>query len=100
MFEPSCILVTGGAGFIGSNFIRWILRRAPRVRVINLDLLTYAGNLESLEDITKDHGPNGDGRYRFVQGDVRDLEAVTHALQDTDCVVHMAAESHVDRSIM
>ncbi len=100
MFEPSCILVTGGAGFIGSNFIRWVLHRAPHVRVINLDLLTYAGNLESLEDVTEHHGARGDGRYTFVQGDVRDLGAVTQALRGVDCVVHMAAESHVDRSIM
>jgi dTDP-glucose 4,6-dehydratase len=94
MFEPSCILVTGGAGFIGSNFIRWALRRDARVRVINFDLLTYAGNLESLEDVANDT------RYHFVQGDVRDLDAVTRVLRDADCVVHMAAESHVDRSIM
>jgi len=107
MFEPSCILVTGGAGFIGSNFIRWVLRRAPGVRVINLDLLTYAGNLESLEDVTEAHGPRGDGRYHFVQGDVRDLDVVAQLLRSAagsipapDCVVHMAAESHVDRSIM
>src|SRR6266566_1631737 len=105
MFEPSCILVTGGAGFIGSNFIRWVLRRDPRVRVINFDLLTYAGNLESLEDVWQSHGPRGDGRYHLVQGDVRELASVREALQPEsvpapDCVVHMAAESHVDRSIM
>jgi len=99
-FEPSCILVTGGAGFIGSNFIRWVLRRAPAVRVINLDLLTYAGNLESLEDVAEKHGSRGDGRYQLVQGDVRDVDAMTQALRGVDCVVHMAAESHVDRSIM
>jgi len=98
-------LVTGGAGFIGSNFIRWLLHRAPSVHVINFDFLTYAGNLESLEDVAQTHGPRGDGRYHFVRGDVRDLEALKAVLQPKsvpapDCVVHMAAESHVDRSIM
>ncbi|MGH2395471.1 MAG: dTDP-glucose 4,6-dehydratase [bacterium] len=116
-FQPSCILVTGGAGFIGSNFIRWGLRQAPSVRVVNLDLLTYAGNLESLEDVVAAHGPRGDGRYYFVLGDVRDLDILTQLLRGAaretsadgaparvipapDCVIHMAAESHVDRSIM
>jgi dTDP-glucose 4,6-dehydratase len=116
-FAPSCVLVTGGAGFIGSNFIRWVLDRAPSANVVNLDLLTYAGNLESLDDVAKGHGPRGDGRYYFVRGDVRDFDLVRTLLQgkgrDTpgigftvrsvpkpDCIVHMAAESHVDRSIM
>jgi len=116
-FAPSCILVTGGAGFIGSNFVRWVLGRAPAVSVVNLDALTYAGNLESLDDVAMVHGPQGDGRYYFLRGDVRDFEAVPHLLRgdaretpvggsrarpipDPDCVVHMAAESHVDRSIM
>src|SRR5882672_1737059 len=57
MFKPSCVLVTGGAGFIGSTFVRWVLHRDPRVQVVNLDLLTYAGNLESLDDVTTAHGP-------------------------------------------
>src|SRR5579859_1409671 len=105
MFEPSCILVTGGAGFIGSNFIRWVLRHDPQVQVINFDLLTYAGNLESLEDVSLLHGPQGDCRYQFVLGDVRDLTTLRDVLRPEsapapDCVVHMAAESHVDRSIM
>ncbi len=115
-FTPSCVLVTGGAGFIGSNFIRWVFARDPNITVVNLDLLTYAGNLESLEDIVTRHGPGGDGRYFFVRADVRDLDALQHLLQGNgrqasdgsrgrsiptpDCVVHMAAESHVDRSIM
>jgi dTDP-glucose 4,6-dehydratase len=106
-FVPSCVLVTGGAGFIGSNFIRWILRRSPTVRVVNLDLLTYAGNLESLQDVEQAHGAKGDGRYQFVCGDVRDLGPVFKVLSEDggsspapDCIVHMAAESHVDRSIM
>lgn len=104
-FRPHCILITGGAGFIGSNFIRWILSHDPTVRVINFDLLTYAGNLESLTDVEQLHGAHGDRRYVFIQGDVRALEAVERALNGVegcvpDAVVHMAAESHVDRSIM
>ncbi len=106
-FAPSCVLVTGGAGFIGSNFIRWVLRRSPTVRVMNVDLLTYAGNLESLEDVANAHGHQGDRRYHFARGDVCDLDLVIRLLRGEeqsfpapDCIVHMAAESHVDRSIM
>ena len=106
-FQPSCILVTGGAGFIGSNFIRWVLTKAPNVQVVNLDLLTYAGNLESLEDVARTHGPDGDRRYHFARGDVCDFDLMLRLLRGDgpslpvpDCVVHMAAESHVDRSIM
>ncbi len=65
-FRPQCVLVTGGAGFIGSNFVRWLLAHDPPIRVVNLDLLTYAGNLESLEDVARHHGSGGDGRYYFV----------------------------------
>jgi len=116
-FNPSCVLVTGGAGFIGSNFVRWALSHAPDVQIVNLDLLTYAGNLESLEDVADAHGPGGDGRYYFVRADVRDFNTVAELLRGharetpvdgsqgrpipvPDCAVHMAAESHVDRSIM
>ncbi len=107
------MLVTGGAGFIGSNFVRWVLQQDPEVYVTNLDLLTYAGNLESLIDVDKRYGGEGQGRYRFVRGDIRDVELVRELLggkrgagsgeQDfpvPDAVVHFAAESHVDRSIM
>ncbi len=90
------ILVTGGAGFIGANFIHYILERYSDVTLVNLDALTYAGNLENLEDV-KD-----DPRYTFVKGDVRD-RALVEALfdrHDFDTVVHFAAESHVDRSIL
>lgn len=112
MFEPSCVLVTGGAGFIGSNFVRWLLRENSDVHVVNLDLLTYAGNLESLTDVEERHGSSGDRRYAFIRGDIRDLDLMTALLRGTardadgdvlpkpDCIVHMAAESHVDRSIM
>ena len=116
-FSPRCVLVTGGAGFIGSNFVRWVLAHDPSVRVVNLDLLTYAGNLESLADAFRLHGPQCDGRHFFIRADVRDFGAVRrvlcgeatetpHASAEVrpipapDCVVHLAAESHVDRSIM
>ena len=89
------ILVTGGAGFIGSNFVRYLLDRYASYQVINLDLLTYAGNLENLK------GLEGDDRHRFVQGDIGDLAAVKALLSEgVDAVVNFAAESHVDRSIV
>lgn len=89
------ILVTGGAGFIGSNFIRFVLHEKSDVRVVNLDALTYAGNIESLVDIS--HG----NRYRFVQGDIcnRLLLEQLLAVEQPVAIVHFAAESHVDRSI-
>ena len=87
------LLVTGGAGFIGANFIRYVLSHTGDVRLTNLDALTYAGNLASLADIADDP------RYRFVEGDVRDTGLVTELVRDADAVVHFAAESHVDRSI-
>ena len=91
------LLVTGGAGFIGSNFIQYILAQAPSCALIlNLDLLTYAGNLENLKEA------ENDPRYRFIRGDVRDAALVDRIFQeyDIDTVVHFAAESHVDRSIV
>ncbi len=87
------LLVTGGAGFIGSNFVRYALGRDEVEQVVNLDALTYAGNLSSLVDVA------GDPRYRFVEGDVRDAQLVTSLVSEVDAVVHFAAESHVDRSI-
>lgn len=89
------ILITGGAGFIGSNFIRYLLKRRSDLQIVNLDALTYAGNLRNLEDCA------GNPRYRFVHGDIRDravLNRLFHELE-IDTVVHFAAESHVDRSI-
>ncbi len=88
------ILVTGGAGFIGSNFVRFVLRERPAWSVVNLDKLTYSGNLENLRDVEKDP------RYRFVRGDVCDAELAASAAGGCDAVVHFAAESHVDRSIL
>lgn len=87
------ILVTGGAGFIGSNFVRLILGKHPDYKVINLDKLTYAGNLDNLKDLEADE------RYRFVQGDICDADVVDGVMDGVDAVVNFAAESHVDRSI-
>lgn len=88
------LLVTGGCGFIGSNLIHYWLRRFPECRVINLDLLTYAGNPENLRDVEQDP------RYEFVKGDIRDRELVAELFPRADLVVHLAAETHVDRSIL
>ena len=89
------LLVTGGAGFIGSNFVRHMLAKYPDCRVINLDKLTYAGNLENLS------GLENDPRYEFVQGDICDADTVGPIVQrGVDAVVNFAAESHVDRSIL
>jgi len=93
------VLVTGGAGFIGSNFIRFVLRQNPNWRVVNLDKLTYAGNLRNLEDISTD--PAMADRYRFVQGDIADPEVVNQVFAEEKFAfaLNFAAESHVDRSI-
>ncbi len=89
------LLVTGGAGFIGSNFVHYILREHPDWEVTNLDQLTYAGNLENLRDI------ENESRYRFIKGDITEREPVNQLLgEGFDVVVHFAAESHVDRSIL
>ena len=89
-------LITGGAGFIGSNFIHYIFEKYAEVKILNLDKLTYAGNLENLKTIARDK------RYNFIQGDICDKELVNKlfANNDIDYVVNFAAESHVDRSIM
>ena len=90
------VLITGGAGFIGSNFIYFLLSSQPDLVVYNLDLLTYAGSLENLKNL-----PNSD-RYNFIEGDVCDRDLVKNVLSenDIDLVVHFAAETHVDRSIL
>lgn len=87
------LFVTGGAGFIGSNFIRMVLGMGKAHSIVNFDKLTYAGNLANLESVAKD------SNYRFVKGDICDAEAVESAMTGCDAVVHFAAESHVDRSI-
>ncbi|HEY3495149.1 MAG TPA: dTDP-glucose 4,6-dehydratase, partial [Polyangiaceae bacterium] len=95
--EPRSLLVTGGSGFIGSAFLRYLFGPAGYAgRITNLDLLTYAGNQENLASLA------GNDRYRFVQGDIADLELVTRIVAEDgiDAIVHFAAESHVDRSIV
>ena len=87
------LLITGGAGFIGSNFIHYWLKNHPDDEIINLDKLTYAGNLENLKDIEKN--PN----YKFVLGDITNIDVVGTLVKECDVIVHFAAESHVDRSI-
>ncbi|MCK9360611.1 dTDP-glucose 4,6-dehydratase [Patescibacteria group bacterium] len=86
------LLVTGGAGFIGSNFVRFWLANHPQDTVVNLDALTYAGNPENVRGLDPD-------RHVFVHGDIRDTATVQKAMEGVDVVVHFAAESHVDRSI-
>ncbi len=95
-FSPRCILVTGGAGFIGSNFVRFVLTGTEGVRVVNVDRLTYAGNLENLADAADDP------RYAFAHLDICETQAIIALCreQGVDCIVHFAAESHVDRSIV
>lgn len=87
------ILVTGGAGFIGSNFIHYILGKYSDVNVVNLDLLTYAGNLENLKSI------EDKSNYKFIKGDIADVQLVNKIAPNVDYIVNFAAESHVDRSI-
>ena len=86
-------LVTGGAGFIGSNFIRRLLEHEPAAEVTNLDLMTYAGVKATVDEL------DASDRHTFVHGDVRDAELVDELVADQDVVVNFAAESHVDRSI-
>ena len=90
----SKVVVTGGAGFIGSNFVRYALQAHPDWRITTLDKLTYAGRMENLHDVA------GDPRHTFVRGDVADPAVAGPLIQDADVVVHFAAETHVDRSLM
>ena len=89
------ILVTGGAGFIGSHLVRLLVNKYPEYHIINMDVLTYAGNLENLKDVEDKEN------YTFVKCDICDLKKVTEVFQEynIDSVIHLAAESHVDRSI-
>lgn len=88
------LLITGGAGFIGSNFILYWLKKYPQDTIINLDKLTYAGNLENLRSVEKNP------HYKFVKGDICDQKLVNQLIKNVDIIVHFAAESHVDRSIL
>ncbi|MEK6914074.1 MAG: dTDP-glucose 4,6-dehydratase [Nanoarchaeota archaeon] len=88
------LLVTGGCGFIGSNFINYIFKKYPDYSIINLDKLTYAGNLENLKNIEKN------SNYKFVHGDICNKELVNYLIKEVDAIIHFAAESHVDRSIL
>ena len=94
------LLVTGGAGFIGSNFIRHMFKTYPDYRMVNLDALTYAGNLENLQDIAETEGKGPQARYQFIKGDIGDAALVNRiAAEGIDAIINFAAESHVDRSI-
>jgi len=86
-------LVTGGAGFIGSNFIHYLLNKEDDICILNLDKLTYAGNLDNLKDVESDN------RHRFIKGDICDAEIVNPLVREADIIINFAAESHVDRSI-
>ena len=87
------ILVTGGCGFIGSNFVRYMLDKHKDCKLVNLDKLTYAGNQDNLRDIEENKN------YSFVKGDICDLALMKNITKDVDVVFHFAAESHVDNSI-
>ena len=89
--QHQTLLITGGAGFIGSNFIHYWMKKHPGDRIINLDKLTYAGNLDNLKEV--EDNPN----YHFVKGDICDKNLVNHLVKDADIIVHFAAESHNDR---
>jgi dTDP-glucose 4,6-dehydratase len=95
--HPRSILVTGGAGFIGSNYVRLALSTDPELKLVNVDALTYAGHLASLDGVADDYGP----RYSFIHADIRDADTMRRIFteHEVETVVHLAAESHVDRSI-
>ena len=94
-YQPRNILVTGGAGFIGSNYVRYMLGKYPDVNIVNLDKLTYAGSMDNLDGLADKT------RHHFVQGDICDQALIAKLLEQhqIDTLVHFAAESHVDRSI-
>lgn len=88
------LFITGGAGFIGSNFIRYMLDKYPNYSIVNYDKLTYAGNLNNLKDIERNP------RYRFVKGDICNFKLASKYIKESDCIINFAAETHVDRSIL
>ena len=88
------ILITGGAGFMGSNAVKYFLKNYPDVQIVNLDKLTYAGNLENLKEI------ENDSRYKFIKGDIADEKIIGEIVKDVDVIINYAAETHVDRSIL
>jgi len=88
------LLITDGAGFIGSNFIHYWMKKYSDDKIVNLDILTYAGNLENLKDLENNKN------YKFIKGDICDAELINNLVKDIDLIVHFAAESHVDRSII
>lgn len=92
LFTPKNIIVTGGAGFIGSNFVHWVIDNQPSVHVTVLDALTYAGNLDNLADLPKD-------RFTFIRGNICDAELLAKIVPGHNAIVHFAAESHNDNSI-
>lgn len=96
MNKKKCILVTGGAGFIGSHLVRFFVHKYPGYHIVNLDKLTYAGNLENLKDVESEEN------YTFVRGDILDAELLdsVFSIHKPNAVIHLAAESHVDRSIL
>ncbi|MDD4182968.1 MAG: dTDP-glucose 4,6-dehydratase [Candidatus Omnitrophica bacterium] len=87
------LLVTGGCGFIGSNFIRYILEAYPEYKITNLDCLSYAGNLENLSDVARNKN------YKFVKGNIKDFKTVSKLIKEADYIINFAAQTHVDRSI-
>lgn len=112
-FVPATVVITGGAGFIGGTLVRWLLANDPDVRVITYDSLTYAGNLDSLAEVFAQHGAHGDGRHYFIKGDICDPVTLAAVIDGTgtesgterrvpraDAIIHLAAETHVDRSIL
>ncbi|EKD71778.1 MAG: hypothetical protein ACD_46C00101G0003 [uncultured bacterium] len=94
-YQPRSMLVTGGAGFIGANFIHYVLTHEPHIQIVNLDKLTYAGSLDNIKNLSHPE------RHHFIQGDIGDANLVRHIMthHHIDTIVHFAAESHVDRSI-
>lgn len=94
MKDAKKILITGGAGFIGSNFVHYLIRKYPHLFIINLDKLTYAGNINNIADL------EGNKNHLFIKGDICDKELVNDLIKDIDILINFAAETHVDRSIM